>query len=148
MSYTARAAINTLLQVSAGGSPESWVTIAGISSINGPSFNVEVQDVTTHSNALPWRSKIPTLLDAGELSFDLFFDPSESSHSENSNGIVALFLNRVKTRWRLKFPPPNNTSYFICEGFCSRFEMQEPVDGVLTASCTITWTGAPEVNLE
>ena len=76
---TARAAINTLLQVGNGSSPEAWTTVANVSSISGPGFSSQVEDVTTHSNANPWREKIPTLLDAGELSFEVFVHPWQSS---------------------------------------------------------------------
>lgn len=144
---TARAAINTLLQVGNGASPESWTTVANVSSISGPGFTSQVEDVTTHSNANPWREKIPTLLDAGELSFEVFFDPSEVTHQEEGTGLMSLFLNRQRKRFKIAFPAPNQTSYYIFEGYVTNFENAFPVDGVITASCTITLTGEPEMSL-
>lgn len=148
MAWTARAAINTLLQVGNGASPESFTTIAGVSSINGPDFSVNVVDVTTHSNANPWRSKIPTLLDPGSLSFELFLDPSETTHQEDSTGVVSMFMNRSVKRFKLQFPQPNQASYYICTGFFSALGQAFPVDGVIVANATLTFTGPPEVNLQ
>lgn len=148
MSWSARAAINTLLQVSSGGSPETFTTIAGVSSIQGPDFSVNVVDVTTHSNADPWRRKKPTLLDPGSLQFELFLDPSEATHSEAGTGVVSQFMNRQESRFRLKFPAPNEASYYICTGFFSALGQAFPVDGVITANATLTFSGPPEVNLQ
>lgn len=148
MSWQARAAINTLLQVSSGGSPETFTTIAGVSSIQGPDFSVNVVDVTTHSNANPWRQKIPTLLDPGSLQFELFLDPSEPTHGEDGVGVVSMFLNRIITRFKLGFPAPNQASYYICTGFFSALGHAFPVDGVISANATLTFSGPPEVNLQ
>ena len=52
-------------------SPIALATIGG--TISGP---VRIIDVTTHSiNAAHWRKQLRPLLDAGDLSFDIHFEP-------------------------------------------------------------------------
>lgn len=135
------AAINTLLQYGDGASPETFVTIANVSSINGPSFSLTVQDVTSHSTGYPWRDKFPTLLDAGDLTFDLFWDPADPAHET----VFGFFVNRTTLDLRLKFPADSNaqSKTYSFQGFFSKWGGTEKVDDVIRAACTITLTGQP-----
>lgn len=137
-------AINTLLQYGSGTSPETWTTIANVSSYGGPTFAGNVVDVTSHSNDNAWRQKIVTLLDAGEIPFDLFFIPGSTVH----NAILEFFMVRGNGTagnpidFRLVFPNSAATKWYLY-GFFSKFSFSIPVDGVVKASCTITMTDEP-----
>jgi hypothetical protein len=59
----------------------NFTTIAEVMNINGLQMSAKVDDTTTHSTGVPWRTKIATLLDAGTITFDINFIPTEATHS-------------------------------------------------------------------
>ena len=134
----AQPSINTLLQRGNGQSPETFVTVANVSSIKGFSLSAHVVDVTSHSTGVPWRQKIPTLLDAGDLSADIFFITDSVGHR--------LLLNDFAIRrtgdWRYVEPDTLQT-IFQCQMFFSKMDFTASVDGVTTAAITLTATGDP-----
>lgn len=137
----ALAAINTLLMRGDGASPQAYETIANVSSINGLNLSANVVDVTSHSTGRPWRQKISTLKDAGELTADVFFIPGASNHQQLLDDFTAV--PATISDWRIQFPDEEDTTW-QCEGFVSKLSFKEPVDGVVTASLTITFTGEPD----
>ena len=134
----AQPAINTLVQMGDGNSPEVFTTVANVSSITGLGLSAMVQDVTSHSTAVPWREKITTLLDAGDLSFDIFFIPNDTGHK----ALLAVFTGRTLKDWRLVFPDTNATKWLF-QAYISKFSMSAPVDGVIKAAITFSATGQP-----
>lgn len=141
----AQPAQNTLLQRGDNQSPESYTTVANVSSINGFQLSAKVNDVTSHSTGNPWRQKIPTLLDAGSITFDLFFLPDSQGVQGNQRGhrdLLGDFVSRYTRDWRLVFPDPLATTW-QAQGFISKFNQQAPVDSVLKAQIAIELTGDP-----
>jgi predicted secreted protein len=137
-------AINTLLKLGNGASPEVFTTIANVSSITGLQLSANVVDVTSHSTAVPWRQKITTLLDAGDLTFDLFFIPSDTAHQ----GLLTIFQEKNGTtnglrNYQLWFPDGVPTKYEFA-AYISKFSMTEAVDNVVRAAVTFTATGQPD----
>ncbi|MCS6297164.1 MAG: outer capsid protein Hoc [Nitrospira sp.] len=134
------AAYGTLLKRGDGNTPETFTNIAEVKSISGPNMSSDVIDVTTHSSAAAgaWREKIASLIDPGELSFDINFIPDAAGH-------IALrtdFVNRTKRNFKIQFPNIAATTWTI-EGIVTGFECEAPTDDVLAASITITITKAP-----
>lgn len=123
--------------------PGTFATIAEVKSISGPNMSSDVIDVTTHSSAASgaWREKIASLIDAGELSFDINFIPSAQGHKD----LRTDFTSRVKRNFQIVFPDAGPTTWDI-QGIVTSFEMEAPTDDVLSASITITITAAPDFN--
>lgn len=135
-SPNARAAINTLLQFGDGASPEVFTTLANVGTITGPSLALTVQDVTSHSTSLPWREKFPTLLDGGDLTFDLFFIPDDPALKT----AIGFFLNRAIKDWKLIYPNSSGVNDTFM-GFFSKFGQALKVDDVIRVNVTLTITG-------
>ncbi len=136
-------AINTLLKLGNGASPEVFTTIANVSSITGLQLSANVVDVTSHSTSVPWRQKITTLLDAGDLTFDLFFIPSDTGHQQ----LLTIFQEKNGTTdglrdYQLWFPDGVPTKYQFA-AYISKFSLSEAVDNVVRAAVTFTATGKP-----
>jgi predicted secreted protein len=147
MASNAISAYGTLLKMGDGVIPtEAFTTIGEVKSISGPSMSGEVIDVTTHSTGSAWREKISSLLDAGELNFDINFVPSDATH-DNTDGLLNKFTTRAKTNYRVVFPDDDSTM-FAFAGYVTGFEMSAPIDDVLGASVTITITGAITISTE
>ena len=146
----AQAAINTLWAVGSQGSPQVFNTIANVGDISGPGFSAAVVDVTSHSNANPWRSKITTLLDPGDLSTKVFFIPSspgtvvpgqQFGHSFTS-GLGQIFTQRELREYSLTFPDPAATTWYL-QSYLSKFSQTASVAGVLEMAATWTLTFEP-----
>ena len=58
----------------------AYTTIAGVRDISGPSLELGTEDVTNHSSTSGYRQFVATVLGAGEVTFDLNFDPDEAQH--------------------------------------------------------------------
>lgn len=142
----AQPAINTLLKMGNAGSPESYTLIANVGDITGPGFAGTIVDVTSHSTSVPWREKVTTLLDGGQVPFKLYFIPNDSGHKQ----LLAVFYNRgalgqaagVPPQWSLTYPDPSATTVYFT-GFISKFSITATVAGVLEAAVTIDVTGEP-----
>lgn len=135
-------AINTQVQIGNGASPEIFTTIGFVSDITGPSISGAVVDVTSMSTGNAWRQKIVTLLDGGEVSFKIFWQPMLPSHQT----ILTLFSHRgqgspgVPIDFRMVFPDQDATVYAF-SGFVSKCSLTEAVAGVITADATLTISG-------
>ena len=140
----ALAAINTLLQIGDGASPEVWTTVANVNDFQPIQPSATVVDVTSHSTGTPWRQKIITLLDAGKVQAKIFYVPKDGSH-DDSTGLLSLLTNRTLTHFRIHFPDatyPAGTK-FTFYGYVSNFSINAPVAGVEEGTLTIEITGQP-----
>jgi hypothetical protein len=147
----AQPAINTLFKIGNEGSPVNYNVIANVGDLSGPSISANVVDVTSHSTGSPWREKIVTLLDAGEISLPLFFVPSSPGSDgtpntpfghNGTNGLLSVFTQRQLRDYSITFPDAAATTWYF-EGYISTFSMTAPVAGVLTANVTFVLTGDP-----
>ena len=132
------AAINTSLGLGDGASPETFTTIANISDITGLQLATTIVDVTSHSTGKPWRQKLPTLLDAGDLTCKLFFVPGYAGHQ----ALLTIFKNRTLSNYTITFPELDAPVWWF-EAFITKFSISEPVAGVITADVTFSATDEP-----
>jgi predicted secreted protein len=121
-----------------GSSPNAYATIGEVKSIKGPSTKVSVIDVTTHSSAASgnYREKIPSLIDPGEITFDLNYVPTDAT-------LVLLradLTNRTKRDFQVL--PAGTAQIISFSGYVTDFPLEFPTDDVMSASITITVTGA------
>ena len=148
----AQPAINTLIKIGNLGSPISFNTIANVGDISPLlGMKADIVDVTSHSTTVPWRQKITTLLDNGDVSFKLFFIPSSAGSDgtpntpyghDGTNGLLAVFTGRQLREYQLVFPDPVATTYYF-QAYISKFNILAKVAGVLEADVTFTTTGQP-----
>jgi predicted secreted protein len=141
MSAAALAAINTLLKVGDGGSPETFNTIANVGDYTPISPSGAVVDVTSHSTGVPWRQKIITLLDAGKVQAKIFYIPTGTTHNV-ATGLLGFLTNRTLKNWKIVWPDSGSTT-FAFSGYVTAFQPTAPVAGVVEATLTIEITGQP-----
>lgn len=118
----------------------TFTTIAEVKSMDGPSMECDVIDVTTHSSAAAgaWREKIASLLNPGEVSFSINLIPASSGHKT----LIADFVGRTKRNFKFVFPDVGVTEWAF-SGFVTKFGAKAETDGVLEVDLTVTLTGAP-----
>lgn len=140
---TGIAAYGTLLQYKRRtGSPLFYRTIAGVGDIDGPGSSRNVLDKTTHSTGGNRRAKVAGLIDSGELSFPVFYDPEHPTHDELT-GLGAIYESGETVDWRIH-TRKDDGAYVIreFEGFVSTFGESYPIDGIQTRDTTVVISGA------
>lgn len=138
------AGINTNLKRGDGASPEVFTTVAEVRSINGPTMSVEVVDVTNHDSTGAVREKKPSLIDPGQISFDLNFQPNEGTHDETT-GLIDRFENRSIDNYQLVFP--STIATYQMAAFVVGMPITFPTDDVITSNVTLEVTGAIDFTL-
>jgi hypothetical protein len=129
---------NTLFKVGDGATPtEAFTAVAEVRSISGPSITVDTTDTTSMTSGV-WRRKVPTLIDAGEVTFDIAFMPMETGHAD----LYQDLKDRVLRNFKVVFPTTPAWEWSI-SGYVTGFEQEFPMDDVITTSVTITLVGEP-----
>jgi predicted secreted protein len=130
----------TLLQIGDGATPtEAFATIAKIKDISGPNFNRGTHDASTQTT--DWGEIVPGLKQPGEVTFDINFIPTDSTH-DHSTGLLKDFVDGTKRNWKIIWPDSGSTDWQFA-AYITSFEPTAPVDGLLTASLTLSLTGDP-----
>ena len=133
----ALAGIGSLLKQGDGASPEVFTTVSSVSSISGPSTSAETYDVTSHDTSGGYKSFIAGLMDGGEVTFDVFFNGTETTHI----ALDTTFQARTVRNWTLT--PNGSTKKWAFSGVITKLDYKYPVNGPQTASCTIKVSGKP-----
>ena len=121
------------------GSPTIFSLIPNVLDINFGGFKVENVDVTSHSTGTPWRQKLPTLVDGGDITVDIALVPGEPTHGATS-GLIYIATNRQVRPFKLEFQSsPVQTITF--NAFVSQIPITAPIADVLKTSITITVPG-------
>ncbi len=71
-----------------------------IGDISGPEVNVEMIDVTSHDSPEFFAEHVAGIADAGEVTFELFFDPTDGGHER----IQEMVAERETTTFSLVLP--------------------------------------------
>ena len=116
------------------------VAIAELQDVSGPSLSLETIEVTSHSSVEGWKEYIAGLLDAGEISFDINYVPTNATHKNAAGGLIYILAQRAVQAFSLVFP---DTTTWTFNAFVTAFEPSAPVADKLSASVTLKLTGKP-----
>lgn len=140
----AHAAIGTKLKIGDGGSPESFTTIAEVVDISGPALSVDTADATHHSSSGDYEEVVPTVIRSGEVSFDINYLPTDSTH-DATDGLLNDLENKTLRNFELIFTDGSNTKWSF-SAYVTGFEESAPHDDKLDASVTLKVSGQPTIN--
>lgn len=129
-------AYGAAFKIGNGGGPETFTTVAQVRTIGGPSLTAETIDVSTHDGA-GYREFVASLIDPGEVTLEIVWDPDAATHDSMFDDLVARTLRNVQIVW----PDATSTTWSFAGQF-TRFEPSAPVDGDLSASVTYKVSGA------
>jgi hypothetical protein len=118
-------------------STEVFTTIDGARSISGPQFSLETFDVTHHTSNSSYRQIKPSFKSAGEVSFELIYDPADAEHE----GLLTDFENRTLRNFRMILPDLGGMQYDF-SAYVSGAEVGAPIDNALTLSVRLGIDGA------
>lgn len=131
----------TLLKIGDGGGTEVFTTIAEVRDISGPGLKLNLEESTSHSSAGGWKESIGTILEGGEVSFEINYDPAGATHNATT-GLIRDMVNRTKRNFKVVFPNGGSTTWTF-GAFVTGFEPDAPVQGKLAAKVTLEISGQP-----
>ena len=133
----------TLLKIGDGAATEVFTTIAGVMDISGPTQSLGTQEVTPQTAPNSARVFIATLLDGGEVTFDINYEPAGATHDQTT-GLIKVQTDKTLNNFECVFPDAATTTWSFA-AFVASFEPTAPVDGALTASVTLKISGLPSI---
>ena len=135
------ASYGTLLKIGDGGGTEVFTTIAEVRDIKGPTLSMETKEVTNQTSTGAWKEYVGTLLDGGEVTFDINFIPTETTH-KLSTGLLKDMSAKTKRNFKLVFPDTGATTWAF-SALIVKFDPDESVTGELKASVSLKISGQP-----
>jgi len=131
----------TLLKMGDGaGTAEVFTTIAEVGDIAGPGFSVDTNDVTSHDSPGAMREFKAGLIDPGEMSFPIWFQPDVATHDAQT-GLLKVMNDREVRNFKMLFPNVA-ASEVAFAALVTKFDVKEPVGGVISADITLKISGA------
>ncbi len=126
----------TLLKRGDGATPtELFVTIANITTINNPELERETYDATAHDSPNNRREHVGGLVDGGECTFTVNYDPA-------AHATLRADLNDTAARnWRIYWPAAAGGGYDTFKAWLTGISGESPHDGLLTAEFKLKVTG-------
>ena len=123
------------------GEDDEWSRIVKVQNISGPSFEMDMADVTDMDSPGGWEEAIPTILRSGELDMEVAYVPGFSEHDELINDMQ----NKVIREFKLVCPDEDLTTWSF-NGYVTGWDIDIPYDDTIDASATIKPTGAPNLD--
>jgi hypothetical protein len=140
MATSAVSSFGSLLKVGDGnGGSEAFTTVGEVQAIKLAGIKRTVQKVTAHDTG-PWEQKIVTLIDGGQVTFDINFNNLTTQGF--SGGLYNDMINGTKRNFQLLIPTTVNKTASIT-AFVTDWAMDLPVDGVVKATLSLEITGQP-----
>ncbi len=129
----------TSLQWSTGG---AYYPVAYIRSIDGPAVSGDEVEATTMDTTGNYREYIPSLIDPGELSCEIVWDPSVNTTDGGDSHIrlTDMQSSREIVDWKVVLPTTTNTVSF--SGWVKDFQPSFIVDDLITANLTVRATSS------
>ncbi len=115
---------------------EIFTTVAEVNNISLNGRSLELIDGTHMESPNSHREYIPSLLDSGEVTFDVNFLPAHAQQV----GLETDRTNRVKRNFTLTWTDTAATTYSF-SGYVTGFDVQSQIDDKLSGSVTIKITG-------
>ena len=129
----------TILSVQDANDASTWVPIAKVRDLKGPGLKVDTEEVTTNDSG-GWKEYEATLIDGGEVSFELEYDPALDTHQgSGANSIPGILLARVKRNFKITFPDASEIAF---AALVTEFEPDAPTGGTRKASVKMQVSGA------
>ena len=141
MPTAAKSSFGSYLKIGDGGTAETFATVAEVLDIKGPSLELETEDVTSHDSTDGWAEHIGTILNGGEVSFEVNWLPGNATQSFAA-GLLKDMVGRVKRNFQLVVPAAASTTWAFA-ALVTKFEPDLPVKGAQKASITLLLSGKP-----
>lgn len=117
---------------------EIFTNIAEVKSISGPNTSSQIIDVTHMESDNSTREFLPSLIDPGEISFNVNWLPTNTSHT----GLAADQRLRIRRNFQLVFSNTAATTLAFA-GYVTAVGITAEIESVLQGAITIKLTSWP-----
>jgi len=120
----------------------TFVPIAKVRDVKGPGLKLDTEDVTTYDSG-GWKEYEGTLIDGGEVSFEIEYEPSLDTHAVgNENSLPAMLIARQKRTFKITFPDGAPIGFVA---LVTEFEPDAPTGGTRKASVKMQVSGVVDL---
>jgi hypothetical protein len=133
MTTGAKPGLGTQLQRDDGAG--NYSTIAEVDNIAGPSEGLDNDDATSLDSAA--REFIGTIVNSGQVTFDLNFLPGNATHQ----GLISDLRNKALRNFKLNFTQFTPTRVFSFAALVTGFDRSAATSKKTTAKCTLKISG-------
>jgi len=119
-----------------GEEPEVFTAVGNVGSFSGPNIERGTYDVTAHDGPNHYREFIGGLVDGGEVSAEVHYDP------DKHDSFVEDFDSTDAITYQMESPVGELWEF---QAILTGFEREMPVDGQMAATLTWKVTGKPEL---
>lgn len=132
-------AFGSALKRGDGASPETFSAIANVTSISDvPNISVESLDSTAHDTPDGFRTYLPGLGDAGEISITIRFTPTD--HEQ----LYTDATTKVVGNWQMEWPDGTTLDF---SAFINALTTSAPHDGLQEGNVTFRTSGLPTLTV-
>lgn len=118
--------------------PGTFTVIGSVNAIQEPGLSVDSIDVTEFGHTNAFRRFIAGLIDAGEASFSLHYDPEVTQYGD----IYTLGAARTVKNWKITHVGGATRTF---SAFITGLTPATPLDDKMTCDITLKVSGAPTV---
>jgi len=130
----------TQLKLGDGATSESFTAIAEVKDITPPQMSKDSIEVTSQDSSNGWREFIPGWKDAGEVSFEGNWLPTNATH-DGATGVLSVFEDDDNHNWQIVLPTAIGLTIAFT-GHVTNFEPDLPLEDAGAISITIKVSGA------
>jgi hypothetical protein len=109
-----------------------------IRNITGPGVSGNDVDTTTMDSSSNYRTFVSGLLDPGEVTFSLVYDPTNTTHTR----LTRMMGERLSTTFKVYAGSTSGNGQSFT-GYVKGMSREIPMDDVITADVTIKVSGIP-----
>lgn len=132
------AAKGTQFRIGDGGVPEVFTAVARVHNIEAPQLKRDTKETTAHDTPDIYRTHKGTLVDAGDVTIELRYDPSVH------DALIDHLEDADPRNYQIVFPvTPAVTWSFTA--ITTEFSTKAPVDDLLSASVKFKVSGKPTI---
>ena len=113
----------------------SYDTVAGLLELDPPELVANAAEFTRHDGP-GWMERLPTILDGGQPSGTIAYEPGASTHEQ----ILDDLLNKTVTTWRFVHPDTGGTIWEFT-AFVSKFKPTGVTDDIYQAEFELSISG-------
>lgn len=118
-----------------------YTTVAQMRDVNGPNMSRDTVEVSSRDSAGQAKEYLAGMLENGEVTFDLVYDPDLQTHSASaSGGLITLMAAGTLNNFRTTFADTTPATATFA-GLVTQFQPTMPLNGAQTASVTIKISG-------
>lgn len=117
----------------------AYETVAYVTDIQAPGLGLDALDTSQHATTSGARTAVAGLLDPGELTLDILWDPSAATHDL----LIDLLTGRTSSLFQITYPDATVDNF---QGYVTGFEPGAPFDELLSGTVNLRMTGRPLID--